>query len=353
MKLDKGVAFLSRMLQPKMRWHIGLDIGTTALKIAEIEHGKKPRLSNYAVAMLPEVVARGEQELDAQVLTATLEGMLSTLRLKGKAVTASLGGQAALVREVKYPKMGKEELAQMLQWEIPKHVPYEPDSFYYDFAVLPEGEAEEEQRILLAAVPKETVQMLHEAVSACGLELDAIDIEQLALARTLPNPDQLMLLDLGGKLAQMIIYQQGKPEMMRYLGVGGQQFTEVLSELLELDFAAAEKFKLCQSNLFAGDATELDEQMELLLEELARELRRTYDYYLTQSRGAKVKELLLVGGGALLNNIAVQLGVVLERDVRVHDPLERLLLPDSFDQNSLKEVAPQLGVACGLALRGW
>ena len=162
-----------------------------------------------------------------------------------------------------------------------------------------------------------------------------------------------MLLDLGGKLSQMIIYQHGKPEMMRYLGIAGQQFSDLLGDLLELDFAAAEKFKLCQSNLFAGDETEVDEQMELLLEELARDLRRTYDFYLTQGRDGKVKDLLLLGGGALLNNIARQLGVILERDVRVHDPLERLLLPESFDQNSLKEIAPQLGVACGLALRGW
>ena len=179
MKFAKGLTFLNRVLQPRLRWHIGLDIGTTALKIAEIEHGKKPRLSNYAVAHFPENIIRGEQELDLNVLQTTLENMLSTLRLKGKAVTASFGGQAALVREVKYPQMGKEELAQMLQWEIPKHVPYEPESFYYDFAVLPELDVAEEQRILLAAVPKETVHMLHEAVTACGLELDAIDIEPL------------------------------------------------------------------------------------------------------------------------------------------------------------------------------
>ena len=87
------------------------------------------------------------------------------------------------------------------------------------------------------------------------------------------------------------------------------------------------------------------------VEEIAGEIRRSFDYYKAQHREPVIHRVFLTGGTAKLKDIDVLLSNELSVDVEIADPSYGLLKdmdnPELFEEN-LQEYT----VAIGLALRG-
>jgi type IV pilus assembly protein PilM len=84
---------------------------------------------------------------------------------------------------------------------------------------------------------------------------------------------------------------------------------------------------------------------------LTREVRRTAEYYQMQHQGSFFDRLLIIGGGAKLNNFIEHMKNQFE-DMRVdvHQPLQSIEINPSLDPEFVKSVSLQLSVAVGLAL---
>ncbi|MEN6413522.1 MAG: type IV pilus assembly protein PilM [Veillonellales bacterium] len=338
---------------------IGLDIGTSSIKLAEVVWQKeRPLLKNLGIAALPEKLMGEGIFSDAGLLTELIRNLLATSGAVSSNVVAAIGSRSVFIREVLFPAMSAEELKEAVKWDMEKYVPYEPDSYYYDFAVVGPGETELELKILLTAAPKENVNELVTVLKNCGLKPRAVDIEPLALLSTLSGADNAVIVDIGGMFSQVILFQQGSPVAARAIPLGGNRFTEVIRQSLELPFAEAEHLKQRQQGLLqrvdaAGkDASEIHQQMELLVNELAREVQRTIEYYRIQHKAAAVEKIFLAGGGARLANLAPYLAAQMDIPLTVHDPFGTVETAASFDRQYLTEIAPQYAVALGLALRG-
>ncbi|MBC8015182.1 MAG: pilus assembly protein PilM, partial [Sporomusaceae bacterium] len=89
-----------------------------------------------------------------------------------------------------------------------------------------------------------------------------------------------------------------------------------------------------------------------LVTEFARDINRTAEYYQQQNKGVSIDKIFITGGGAKLNNMIESLAKKLDMPAVLHDPLTKLKIPTSFDKKQLQKIAPQLGTAIGLALRG-
>jgi type IV pilus assembly protein PilM len=123
--------------------------------------------------------------------------------------------------------------------------------------------------------------------------------------------------------------------------------------VLELEYNEAENLKQRQKNLLKQDNTDesvLHKQLAVLVSELAREIRRTLEYFQMQNRYAVVDKVFLAGGGARLDNLASQLALELDMQIVAHNPSAILTIPPSFDPGQWQEIAPQFSVAIGLAL---
>ena len=92
--------------------------------------------------------------------------------------------------------------------------------------------------------------------------------------------------------------------------------------------------------------------MELLVSEFVRDIRRTAEYYQQQNRHVIIDEILITGGGAKLDNFVEYLATQVDLPTSIYDPLIKLKIATSFDKKYLHQIAPQLGTAIGLALRG-
>jgi type IV pilus assembly protein PilM len=87
-----------------------------------------------------------------------------------------------------------------------------------------------------------------------------------------------------------------------------------------------------------------------ILSELADELRRSIDFYVNQSDGLEVSQLMLAGPGAAIGGIDEFFNQRLSLLTTVIDPVENLALQVDEEQLPLLQ-RPGLGVVLGLAMR--
>lgn len=368
-KLDWGkVQLLTKIKQHfigKADKLLGLDIGTGFVKVAQVKlNGSQPVLTHLGLVELPAEIVEDGYIVDKERMADTIRECVVASRADAKSVVIGLGGRNVFSREIVMPAMPPTELAEAIKWNLEEYVPYPIDSFYYDFAVMGPSEDGLKLQILLVAAPHDVVDPLIEAVAAAGLQLVAIETEVLALFRTLQgqeksrsNRDNCLILDMGAQLSQISIFQQGAPMFTRIIPLGGLQFTQVIMRTMDLDFDEADQLKFRRTGLlqpvdYRGEPSITHQEFELLINEIAREVRRTIDYYITQNNRAVIDQIFLAGGGANFENILSHVINQLDVTIELLNPLAFIKVSSAFEPRFLQDVGPQMAIAIGLALRG-
>lgn len=347
-------------MQARPATTIGIDIGSGAIKVAEIDwsHGT-PELKAVGIADLPANIVRDGYIVNKTVLAEKMQRLLAMSGVVGRHVVLAVSGQSVLVRELRFPAMSTEELRQVIKWELDKYISSaEVDNYYFDFAVVSPAYKDQEMKVLLVAAPLERIITLTALARELGFKPVAIEIESLALYRTMNNADNSIVVDIGAYLCQLHIFQQGAPLVSRFIPLGGVRYTEAIMQTMNLEFYEAERMKLRQKLLLdysnmTGKNSILNDRLKLLAAELSREICRMADYYKIQNKSAIIDSVILTGGGSQLINLAGNLAELLEKSkVGVHTPLTAIQLAPCLDTKWLNSIAPQLAVAIGLALRG-
>ena len=337
---------------------IGVDVGTSAVKAVQLERRSgRPLLKAAGVVDLPAGVMENGSCRDVKGLADLIRQAVAAGGASGRDAVLALGVPGLFVREVVFPPLSAAELREAVKWDSERYVPFAPDSYYLDFAVTGQGASELEQKVMLAAAPRETVDALVAAAKSAGLRPVAIDVEPLALHRTLPMADNAMVVDIGAEISQVAIFQSGAPVVVRPAPISGQRFTEVVRDLFDLSEAEAERLKQRQHGLLlrpgaGGEESSVNNRFAALVAEAAGEARRTAEYYRIQNKEAIIDKTFLTGGGAALDNIAYHFAAQMDMPVVVHDPLAGVDIAGSLDPHHVRGLGVRLGVAIGLALRG-
>jgi len=348
---------IEQFLTKKSSDLIGIDIGTGSIKLVEIAWQKgEPVLKNFGIIEVPDKTIEDGRIIDTQQLSFTLSQLLATTHTNSKNVVVAIGGRVMFARELIFPKMTIDELREAIKWDVGKYIPYAPGSYYFDFAIVGQGNTEDEIKVLLVASPLENINNIINTIKSAGLTLVAVDVEPLALYRIFDDAEKAMVIDIGAQLSQITVFQNGSPAVIRNIPIGGQNFTQVIMKGLKLDFNEAEKIKHTKAILGQSNGgpqyIEVQRQMELLINEFALDINRTAEYYQQQNKDVMINKIFITGGGAKLNNLVQSLAARLDMPAVLYDPLAKLKIPGSFDLLHLQKVAPQLGTAIGLALRG-
>lgn len=338
---------------------LGIDIGTGTVKIAELtKKGGKHVLKSAGIVALPDSMLEEGAGIDSTALTETICQAVAASGAASREAVVAVSSKAVFVRELSFPPMTANELKEAIKWDVEKYVPYPPNSYYYDFSIIEAEKEGSELKVLLVAALHETVDLLAKAVVDAGLKLIAIDIEPLAIFRTLNGAEHILIVDMGAAFTQVTLFQNGSPVLTRDIDIGGQRFTEEIMQTLGLDFSEAERLKQRQEGLLKRPNSEeepspLQQQLEMLIAELAREIRRTAEYYQMQHQGVVFERLVITGGGAKLDNLLDYFkGHFEDMRVTMHEPLQMLAINPSLDPAYVRNLSAQMPVAVGLALYG-
>ena len=164
---------------------VGLDIGSTAVRAAEMTAGDVPTVLRAAQVPLPEGAVENGEVRQPEAVAEALRELWSRGGFKSKQVFLGVGNQRVVVREVSLPYLPPKELRDALGFQVQEFIPMPVDEAQLDFDMLGEFEQEGRRmvRILLVAAQKGMVNAVVDAATAAKLDLLGLDLNPFALVR--------------------------------------------------------------------------------------------------------------------------------------------------------------------------
>jgi type IV pilus assembly protein PilM len=233
---------------------IGIDVGSTAVRVAEVAAGDVPVVVRAAqVSLAPGVVEAGEVR-QPEALAEALREVWSKSGVKAKQVFLGVGNQRVIVREVALPWLPEKELRDTLAFQVQEFIPMSTDEAVLDFDPL--GELDQGgrrmQRILLVAAHKGMINALVDAALAAKLDPVGIDLTPFAVIRAVGTGDEGLdlddagdeaIIDIGAQVTSICVHDRGTTRFVRMLPSGGRDITLALASGLGIDEEVAERLK--------------------------------------------------------------------------------------------------------------
>jgi type IV pilus assembly protein PilM len=344
------------------RTAIGLDIGTSGVRAAELSFGKRGvTLERFGqIALSPGVVRDGEV-MDADALADALRQLWAYTNLSHKQVALGIANQRVVVRQVELPWLPERELRASLAFQVQDYLPMPVEQAVLDFHAVEEVSVPGQPRLLrglLVAAVREVVLANVNAVQGAGLRVTGVDLTSFAVLRSMgssgaADADTVALVDIGAKVTNIVVHRAGVPLFVRILLLGGQDVTDAVGETLGVGMVDAEALK--QLPTLAGyDFAQLaeakraaDEGADVFVDEV----RSSLDYFAASSPGERLRRLVLTGGGSRLNGLAERLEAATRLPVVLGNPLRTLQIGRTgLTDEQLDFVQPLAAVPVGLAL---
>ena len=251
---------------------LGLDIGTNRIKFVEARPGRRgPVVTNAGVGLTPRDAISNGVIVDANALGAALRQLLDQHGVRTKSVVSSVASQSSLVvRPIEVPRMTRQELADTMQWEVERHIPFAASEVVMDFQPLiaPEDLPPEAQNmeVLLAVAQEDMINAHVETLFRAGLDPVALDVEPQAASRSLIDINRdtgsydhvYALLNVGANTTDLSIVRRGLLSFTRPVPLAGDNITNAIAEGLGYEFHEAERVKLEQGTLFVQGAPALE-----------------------------------------------------------------------------------------------
>src|SRR5438093_6271206 len=169
---------------------IGLDIGSTAVRAAELSSGAQPAVLRAAqVPLAPGAVENGEVR-DPEAVAQGLRELWQRGGFKSRQVWLGVGNQRVVVREIALPYLPEKELKSSLGFQVQEFIPMSVDEAVLDFDPIGEFEQDDRRmlRMLLVAAQRIMVDQVVQAVQAAKLEPLGLDLVPFDLGRSIGPP---------------------------------------------------------------------------------------------------------------------------------------------------------------------
>jgi len=345
------------MLFGKKKSLVGLDIGSHAVKVVELEAlpNKSYKLLNWGIsAPLAEAIVDGEV-MDRQLVTDAIANLFDSRGIKSRSVVAAVSGRAVIVKKITMNKLSPEDAEQAVYWEAEQHVPYDINDVSLDFEILgPAPNDPKQMQVLLVAAKKDMVLNFSELIREAGLQPFILDVDSFAAQNALEanydfGPDEVVAcLNIGSEITNINITRSGTPYFTKDIQLGGSTFIEAAQRKFNLTQAAAEELIRGESNSGQDLRAVLDQSCETL----AVALDRAQAYLRTAGEASAITRIMLCGGSSLTPGLVDYLNRRLGVSTEIANPLNRIgFAPDLFADQDVSKVAPSLTVGIGLALR--
>ena len=95
-------------LTPKKNQLVGLDIGSHAIKLAEIEDTKKGKiLKNFGIIGLPQDAIVEGAIKEMEIVSSAIKTLFKNLKVKNKNVVTSISGYSVIVKKISIQKRAR------------------------------------------------------------------------------------------------------------------------------------------------------------------------------------------------------------------------------------------------------
>ncbi len=356
---------------------VGIDIGSHSIKVVQVT----PTRNGFALLRAgstptpPEAIKQGVVD-DRLAVAEAVDSLLQRLGITAPWAIAAVAGPTVVVRQVRLPAMPEHQLRKSIYWEARNYISFPVEDSLVEFQILGTTTVEgtPQMDVMLVATPRDLVDSRTNTLEQAGLEPIAIELEPFALMRVaidLPQGamarETVALVSIGAAYTHISIIANGSFVLSRSVTVAGNSFTEAIASGMGIDLGQAEEIKESEAQAVTDEPTrallspvgqDASRAMEAVLEELVREIRRSFAYFDyqqtpggTEYKTEGVTRIYLTGGGAKLAGLVSYLTEQISIPVEMVTLFENNLIQVPTGADQIIPQTPLLTTAFGLALR--
>jgi len=337
---------------------IGLDIGTSAIKLVELEEIKGTyKLNNFGIAKLPKETIVNGVIIHGEPIINSIKALLSNLKIDNKNAAISVSGHPVIIKKITIPAMSEEELETNIEAEAEQYIPFDLDEVNIDFQILGiNTEQTDHIDVMLVAAKKQMVEEYSDILKSAGLKPLVADIDVFALENMFNlnySPEEevvIALIDIGASITNINIIKNDTSLFNRDVFLGGNQITEDIQKDLSVSFEEAEALKT--GTIIEGISNEvIDEHIQKGASLITREIQRTLDFF-TGSNYTEVTHIYLSGGGSKTKTLKETIKEQTGTEIDFLDPFKMIKYDKkTFDTEYIKEISLFSSIGVGLATR--
>ena len=348
------------------RGRIGLDIGSTAVRAAELSSGSTPTVIRAAqVPLAPGAVENGEVR-DPEAVAEALRQLWQQGGFKSRQVYLGVGNQRVVVREIALPYLPEKELRQSLGFQVQEFIPMSVDEAVLDYDPIGEFEQDDRRmlRMLLVAAQRVMVDQIIASVTAAKLEPMGLDLVPFALVRAVGTPDVTLdleetgeeaVIDIGSHVTNIVVHARGTTRFVRILPSGGRDITVAIARAAGIEDEAAERLKRGLELEDEPEAPRPEDVRDIAMQRASSfvdEIRSSLEFYTAQTRDARIGRVLITGGGSRLEGLLDLMRQRIPVPVDVGRVFEHVPSQLALSDAATAEAEPVLAIAVGLAIEG-
>lgn len=334
---------------------IGLDIGSTAIRLIQLRRGgTHPALAAYGSVPVPGNITTSDSKMDQDKVADLIRQLVHDNHIPVKNVVMGLPASKVFATVITTPKLDHAQLTKAIRYQAEQYIPMNINQVKLDHAVIDQSPDGKNLEVLLIAAPNSVVEKYVSIAEKAGLEPLALEANAVAVARALVPPSNLAvaIVDLGSLDSDITIVWNNSPRLMRSVSVGGTTFVKSVAQNLGLDEVQAMqftyKFGLTQSKLEG----QVYKAIKPTLDNLVSELDKSVKFFVGRYPDVKLEKLVVTGAAAALPELGPYLANTMGMPVEFGNAWVNVSYPSNL-QDQLMGLSSEFAGAVGLAGRGY
>lgn len=301
--LIKKPSFFSAFSLKQMDELVGVDIGTTSIKVCSLKTIKNVlTVQNIIKKTYEQDLLSDGHIVDLDFVAQELRQIFSDNKIKSKNVACAMSSYSVITKKVSTPFIEESALEKMVDAEVENVIPFPIKDIYYSHYVMGvDPEKENMMNVQIVAAKKEIVDGYIEAFNLAGLHLQILDVDIFAVTNTIeklygPRDFSVVAVDIGASVTNIAILKGENIEFTREILMGGKYLTGQIEKTTKLPYEEAEKKKI------AGDSDILY-LFEDFIFNISSEINKTVKFYLATKPKETIEVVYLTGGSSLVQGL--------------------------------------------------
>jgi type IV pilus assembly protein PilM len=341
---------------------LGIDISSTSIKLLEFgRNGQRYYVESYGIEPVPSNSIIERNIVDVQLVGEAISRAVKKSGTRAHTAACVVSGSAVITKVISMPSnLSEDELETQIRFEADQYIPYPLEEVSLDFEVLGPAETDPDKvDVLLAASRSDNIEVRVAALEQGGLKAKIIDVEAFALEKGISfmmrerggadRGDTIAVVDIGATLTSLNVLKDLKITYTREQTFGGRQLTEEIQRRYGLSY---EEAGLAKRRGGLPD-NYVPEVLEPFKQTLALEVGRALQFFYASRQISTVDQIILAGGCASIPGIGELVETTTGIRTNIADPFADMDLSPRVGAEGLRNDAPALLIACGLALRGF
>ncbi|MCP5047196.1 MAG: type IV pilus assembly protein PilM [bacterium] len=354
------MSFLSFMKSKKI---LGMDIGSFALKLIELKAKKKGKEVVYELVSLGYEPVPYQSIVEGSIMDSTavadaITHVFYETKTKTNGLSFGVSGSSVIVKRIEVQRLSPGEMHEHILWEARPHIPFTPEEVNIDYEVIESPDIHPDRvGVILAATKKEKLNDYLNVIAIANKNPEIVDLESFAVLNSVMHNYEMYqdrsiaIINIGASITNVMIAKNGNPVFVRDIAFGGNQFTDLIQKELNLKYEKAESVKKGRQVDGVSPAA-VKPVINLIFNELKAEIKKTFEFYRSNTTEGRIDNILLSGGTSNLESIIDFFSQEFDIPVEIVNPFNNIDINEKkFDLDFIKEMAPVFNVAMGLALR--